>query len=543
MPKFFKSLITASLCTVILFACKKIDKEEQISSPTTQEKQTYVVSKDGKIILGKKLENPYSVQMMQKAYNSLKSKNSARIAEGESPVRTTHYYVRFLPENQAQYETLKEDTLLKLYITPLDQEVTVHGWDYHDLSLPAGSITWQYTTVKVNYTFDPTIKHEILASLYLPETDSELNQNTDGMRLAGKSFVDALVDEAMILTKNYSDTLKVDTAANGRTSWDPMGTVQVFDTRLGTLIPLVGVKMRARRWFDIREGYTNNAGYYQLPGFKRDANYALFYESSNFDVRTGTFGQAWIDGPKQSSPWDVTLSDGVLRFYAHVFRGAHRYHHGNIGGLTRANYPTRLKYAAHDKPGSSQGVNLGNWSVFYINPNILIYRYSSSGAEYASDEIFSTTCHETCHSTHVSAMNAGYIQYSQVSTFIAESWPVAVEWFITQMEYREKGISNYGSESYSIPASFPLDRGYQFWTKGTSANYTPIFIDLVDNFNQSSLSSALPNDNVSGYTLANIESTFLKNSYGLSSLRTALKNNKPAGVTDAQIDLLLSSYE
>ena len=431
--------------------------------------------------------------------------------------------------------------MLKLYITPLDQEVTVHGWDYHDPSVPEGSPTWQYTSVKQDYNFDPTIKYEILSELYLPETDPEISQQISGMRVAGKSFIDALVDEAMILTKNYSDTLKAN-LASGRTNWDPQGTVQVWDTRLNRYIPLFGVTMRARRWFDIREGYTNSAGYYQLPGFKREANYALFYESGNCDVRTGTFGQAWIDGPKQSDPWNVNLLDGVQRFYAHVFRGAHRYHHEYIGGLSRPYFPARIKYAAHDKSGSAQGVNLGNWTAFGINPNILIYRYSSSSREYASDEIFSTTCHETCHSTHVPVMNAVYIQYSQVTTFIAESWPVAVEWFLTQMEYRERGIANYGTESYRITASFPLDGGYQFWDRGISTNYTPIFIDLVDNFNQSSLNSTLPNDNVSGYTLANIESTFLKNVYGLSSLRTALKNNKPAGVTDAQIDLLLSSY-
>jgi hypothetical protein len=446
-----------------------------------------------------------------------------------------------------QYDKLKSDTLLKLYIIPFDYEVKTHGWDYHDPTLPAGSITWQYTTVKADYTFDPTIKHEILASLYLPETDSQLSQNTAGMRLAGKSFVDALVDEALILTKNYSDTLKVNTAANGRTSWDPRGTVQVFDTRLGRLIPLVGVKMRARRWFDIREGYTNNAGYYQLPGFKREANYALFYESPSFDVRTGTFGQAWIDGPKQDTPWDVTLQDGVQRFYAHVYRGAHRYHHRDIGGLRRPNFPFRIKYAAHDKSGSAQGVNIGNWSAFAINPNILIYRYSPSNREYASDEIFSTTCHETCHSTHVIAMNAGYIQYSQVNTFIAESWPVAVEWFITQMEYRERGISNYGTETYDVFASYPIPFGYQYYPLGSNREYSPVFIDLVDNFNQNgtnfrNFGTSTINDQVSGYTLANIESTFLKNVYGWSSLGTALKNNKPAGVTDAQIDLLLSSY-
>ncbi len=141
-------------------------------------------------------------------------------------------------------------------------------------------------------------------------------------------------------------------------------------------------------------------------------------------------------------------------------------------------------------------------------------------------------------------MNAGIIQYSQVNTFIAESWPVAVEWFITSLEYRSRGIVNYGTENFSIPASYPLDRAYQYWTKSTSADYTPIFIDLVDGFNQSTfyMSSMTPNDQVTGYTLAGIESNFLKHVYGRSSLTDELKNHKPTGITNVQIDLLMNNY-
>ena len=50
------------------------------------------------------------------------------------------------------------------------------------------------------------------------------------------------------------------------------------------------------------------------------------------------------------------------------------------------------------------------------------------------------------------------------------------------------------------------------------------------------------NDQVSGYTLANIESEMLKHIYGHSSLGDQLKAHKSTGVTDAQIDLLISHY-
>lgn len=49
-------------------------------------------------------------------------------------------------------------------------------------------------------------------------------------------------------------------------------------------------------------------------------------------------------------------------------------------------------------------------------------------------------------------------------------------------------------------------------------------------------------DQVSGFTLAGIESTFLKYVYGLSSLREKVKENKPIGVNDEQINKLMYNF-
>ena len=65
-----------------------------------------------------------------------------------------------------------------------------------------------------------------------------------------------------------------------------------------------------------------------------------------------------------------------------------------------------------------------------------------------------------------------------------------------------------------------------------------LFINLVDDFNDMTGFTGSPNDQVTGYTLAN----FLRESFGLSTLSAQLKTHRPAGVTEAQIDLLLSFY-
>ncbi len=132
---------------------------------------------------------------------------------------------------------------------------------------------------------------------------------------------------------------------------------------------------------------------------------------------------------------------------------------------------------------------------------------------------------------------------SQVSKNIQESWAVAVEWFITQKEYRERGISDYSGPLYNVNAGYPIRWGHQDWRYGIGIdNYSCIFIDLVDNHNQVGRFSNALTDNVAGYDIPTIEATFLKHIYGFSSLKYQLKANKPSGVTDAQIDELLDQF-
>ena len=167
-----------------------------------------------------------------------------------------------------------------------------------------------------------------------------------------------------------------------------------------------------------------------------------------------------------------------------------------------------------------------------------------------SDEVFTTTCHETAHTTHAITMNAGPIQFIQVSNQIQESWAVALSWFVSHIEYEDRGIANYGQENYSPlnPPRRPSQYGYQYWSSSINGNtYTNLFIDIVDNVNE--LNHIYPgratgsvDDRVFGYTLPLIEDKILKHSYGLTSLSNELKSNLPIGVTNSDIDLLLSHY-
>lgn len=90
-----------------------------------------------------------------------------------------------------------------------------------------------------------------------------------------------------------------------------------------------------------------------------------------------------------------------------------------------------------------------------------------------------------------------------VSPMITESWARAVECLITNRTYQKLGYSmKYRNNSQG----WAINKSNQNLIYGYSKNYSPIFIDLVDNENQfkSSYSYEYPNDNVEGFALSEL---------------------------------------
>ncbi|MEL6135546.1 MAG: hypothetical protein AAFR59_19480, partial [Bacteroidota bacterium] len=143
-----------------------------------------------------------------------------------------------------------------------------------------------------------------------------------------------------------------------------------------------------------------------------------------------------------------------------------------------------------------QGWQLFLGPVGFLIPNIKVWGYSSNSGNYKDSElIFATTVHEIAHSSHIKLMSLGLISYGQVHKRIYESWATCIEWYITDIEYRALGINNYGN-----PNNFLNTRNwlhYQRWNPSSSSygtTYTPLFIDCVDDYNQSLRIGPMPSN-------------------------------------------------
>lgn len=545
--KNLKFNIKVLLAFLIVFnSCQKddilVDQSSEFENSQFQQ---------GMIQLGKKLENPYTVENMRKAYQNLSDNQLKSANVSESDIDVTHLYVRFLPENFEELELLKQDTTLTLFDFPLDYEIEEGGTYYQDPELPDTTITWQYCAVEKEFSF-PNVQYEVLDELFLPEKmgDSTNLKSTDNW-----TFWDDLEVEALRITGNldYDPYLK---STMGRKKFKPKGTIQLTDdSGLGTN-GLEGLYVIARSWFTTKHAYTNSTGYFYINHtFKGHCNYYIKWERGDFDIRSGNWGQAYYNGPRSSGDWNLTIGRGGISWcYGHIHRAAYLYyyHSGNYGiqspprqgGILNQ----RLHIGAMDKDGRS---HYYDFNKFFTTPQIKLYCKQGSNWR-SSVDIFGTTIHELSHASHweMGYSTAQYlIDYIFRKALIPESWASCVEHVITSDVYRSSTIAFNRNWNNLQDDTFDEFEGY-----------TPLFIDCIDNVNQRvthSGSTDYPIDRVSGYTLSQLEdvldatyfdlgigggfteATF--ESFALSIYKNKLRNSY-SNSTSGNINELFSNY-
>lgn len=535
----------------LAFSCKKEDvslpdnssyewkTNNQQMPPSRSENHSNNGSiEDVAIVLGDTISDPYKLENMQKAYNNINNGNAPI-----SSVKANYRYVRVLPASQDELKLIESDTTLLLFDYPLHYEIAVAGIYYHDPTVADSTLTWLYSVVPLNYQFPAGINEELIYYVYIPPTESK------------GDFYDRLEEEAYRVV-GYEDQGDGSKATNS--TWIPSATIRVWDDLLQRNIPLRGALVTARYGTKVRSGITNSSGFCYVNGeFRYKVNYAIKWESAYWVIRDGMFWAAWYNGPKQKSAWDLTISGGKSLRYATIHRAAYKHYYGNNFGLYRpVSQFGKTKICYINTYSDNMGIYWGSWPDMGLLPDIKIWGKKDANTYFPTSLIFGTTCHELAHHSHWLYISA--IQYAQVNILVYESWANAVEWVFTNDEYHQLGYTYNNTNAINYNHEMG---GKQNWTGGS---YSPIFVDLIDNFNQTNScyfycynpnekryeyryhpgGSSYSDDRVTGYSLSFIQNHILNHAYGLSSLYTYVKQNKPAGfnVTNSDIDALFAKY-
>jgi hypothetical protein len=164
MKKQSLRFLTLTLIGILIYSCQ--NEIEDTPHPELTLSEELASESDGQIVLGEKLENPYSVKNMRLALKSLKEKQkkssknySAKTLNDDVDIQATDYYVKFWVENDEQKTLLLADSL-NLSIIPLDVEIEQEGDYFVDENTEIEQAQWLYTSVIKDYQFHQEVTYE-----------------------------------------------------------------------------------------------------------------------------------------------------------------------------------------------------------------------------------------------------------------------------------------------------------------------------------------------------------------------------------------------
>ena len=380
------------------------------------------------VIIGEKLRNPYSLEVMKQACDMLYPPTRGEAPVSDSLIVPNVKYVRFLPTDSIEYRTLSASKL-ELFNYPLDYDILGDPSDYHDPNLPPEQITWQYTVMPIDDPL-PIVKSEVLELAYIPTSN-----NVDGLY-----DMEAIENTAIKLGLGNNLTLL---DKDRRPSVLPIigesvpyiGKIQLCDSGNTNAKGVKGVKIRARHFFKIRTDFTDEQGRYfidmdEFPnctprlelrfeneyGFKLGYNVELIMpqtfnmkDTHSFTFKDSDSGKnykAWVLGTINNAAYDwykrcetegMPTPPSNLYIWAMEIAGGAAcpmLHHGtfNTSGLSLATLATFLF-------GPDFGFVTNVWLSILFNtiaPDVFVFGVDNA----STNALYRLTCHELAHATH-----------------------------------------------------------------------------------------------------------------------------------------------
>ena len=500
------SLVLSVLCGVSSSCTDEIENEIVENNAKVQEFD----ASDGTLRLGKKIPNPYSLKVVQQAYDELAEKSGLRSRETLAP---THLYLKFAPKNVEELRLLESDTTLFFYSYPLDVELIGEGGGYHDPSLPDTVPTYQYVCVPIDHPL-PEVEYEVLDEVYYEE-DEEAE-----LRSGRAISWEQLEEKAYLLA---GDSSIISTPETRGSKWRAGGRLRYEDNYTNTVVPLEGVPVRMRYHIITYQNCTDKSGYFQCSTTKRgDCKYSIEWKRDVFRIipedRLFVTADYVIQENKSMVDKIFKKSVNVKQWiYASLFIPAHEYFYGDRCGTQSPEKNIDITPKTRDDDNIS-----GNCAP--LRPKeIRIFRYYSKNKEKNSASYYGTTIHELAHSAHCEYV--GLLTFALVDDGVADTWAVGVQDYFS--------LRKYGK--YGRLITYPNTNPY-------GSQYTGLVNDLRDDGVEDPNFIGYYDDKIAGYSLLDVQKA-LKGATKWSTFKNQLKLIKPIdNETSKNIDALFNYW-
>lgn len=247
----------------------------------------------GMMVLGERLNNPYTVENVRTAYTHVYPTRAS------SDIETTHLYARFLPKSDKDFQRLEACGIV-LLDHPMDYRIVKDGDYYHDPLVPEDEITWQYAVVDKEFSFPQDIYYELIDECCLSESLG-ITRATQGVDWA------AVEKEAYRITGN--EELYEECFTKGDPV-QPKGRITICDPDYldGRPVGLSGVRIMTNVFVKFSTTYTDRDGYYTIPKKYSGKPYyrVVFKNSKGFAI-----GFNWILVPASVSTLGKGGPEGI----------------------------------------------------------------------------------------------------------------------------------------------------------------------------------------------------------------------------------------
>lgn len=457
----------------ILAACSEADPVLTVQEAEVEPSQSEVKSITGMTVLGERIPNAYTPEVMGEALTMLKAESatnkSADIELGDTEIAATHLYLRFAPRDSVDVALLDNDTTIMYTVLPMDYEVAAIGDYYHDPSLPDSVPTYQYCVARVGQPL-PDVPHETLSELFLME-EANVFDDTEGgeegaetgNKSARASVWEALEDRAL-------EIAGLGEASTNKSSWRPQGEVYYYDNSLNKSLPMEGVPVRITRGFVTHQCCTGKDGRFRFSRRRHHVRCYVKWRRDDFHLRE-------IGHPIQQA--ESTLAShtksGVSHtfipgydswLYASVFRAAHQYYYNYAAyGLSRPGDKNLIIRLSNMRKSSTLG-RCYSFTPFGLS-DIKIF-YKAAGNKMSRD-LFQTTAHEIAHSAHRLWSRK---KYRDASDKMKDSWARGVEWWMVKKFYATDWLDPYHNSQYTLVVRDLIDNDKRTKTGPTHKTYT-----------------------------------------------------------------------
>lgn len=273
--------------------------------------------------------------------------------------------------------------------------------------------------------------------------------------------------------------------------------VDTYDALLNNYIPLAGIKIRISYGLAHADFFTDSTGTVRMRPLLTEALIDLSLNeleqaivSIVFESPRWTISQGNSVTPIMhllgtvSSLWGTMISGTTYPTYVshrysntneyEIHMAAQYYHHGAHGF---SNYVSMSEFGTIIHSSSLSGNYAGITYFPNGKPDITIYDVFNGYQCFC----IGTVLHELGHVHHHYQYNGS----SSPSSLIRESYASYIGWLLGEKFYLDKG--------YIKPfANYHINTQHrQSWTPSSGSNYTPLFVDLADDYNQSAITDII----------------------------------------------------